>query len=735
MLCNDISTVSWCAGWLTAWGSVLGLSLVPRKGGHLRSGRGLAAILAALLVGVAVRDWLLTTPPKCDNVPGIDKSSLAEQELAGEADRRNQIEEYFDRQILAVAKPSQEERNQEAAGPAERGVGRDEDRREQGLPNTDPVTAGETGIPLQPSDASVAVFDADNASPPSLLMHTSADKNGWVRVPEDTTPRLDHSAVLANDRIGVIFRQGGSGVEMYGRGADRVALRAILTPMSDGVASRLQSVALVENGADQSALDATFRTPDGQNAVVRFEVQAGQPIVKTTVRRGATHLRIEAPCRFAVLPDFFGDDIVVDADNLPGEKAALPSENFLMHMAGTGEAIVLATWSHRDEEVQVVLSARDRGRCIQASEVSYGPEGAVYVSVLEGRGIWHCREIREEDAGQAVRLDWKPPFVAQWRVDWRRHDGLTDSWRMFVEKPDGSCVELPWFGQPEEDGTPQWLKSGRKRWTPALGSFPHPCWIDHSGQGWLQPLAGKAVEFRGPALLYPIHRAPDTPLAARTVVDVMRATLGVGPCEYVLDVEGQKGKMVGVPTCVTREKLLAIYAKREQKGRRAEVEQALDDVLHFVQHIRTRIDIYVVFGQRMLAYLGEEEKSRPELTAFIRDMEAISRRIDEAVDLHKIGLHSPEYAARLVEQFRATVLDDEGEDAYFRCGQITSRLAEIGANQDELIAKCREAVRILRGRATLAMASDPRKTPVAEEIRRLTHAVLRNPASFESPRH
>jgi len=581
----------------------------------------------------------------------------------------------------------------------------------------------------------VAVFDAGSLLPPSLLTVAPADKNGWIRVPEETTPRLDHGAVLANDRIVIIFRVGASGAELYGRGADRVVLRAVLRPLSDGIASRLKSVALVENGGDDSALDATFRTSDGQDAVVRFELQAGQPIVRTTARRGATHLRIESPCRFAVLPDFFSDDIVVDANHLPGEKAALPSDNFLMHMVGDDEAIVLATWNRRDEEVQVALAARDRDRCIQASEISYGSEGAVFVSVLEGRGIWHRREIKEDDAGRTVRLDWKAPFLAQWRVDWRRHDGLTDSWQMFVENPDGKWVKLPWFGQPEEDGTPQWLKSGRKRWTPELSSFPHPCWIDKNGQGWLQPLEGKAVEFQGPALLYPIHRVPDTPLAAWTVVDVMRATLGVGPCEYVLDVEGQKGKMVGVPTCVTREKLLAIYAKKEQKQRRAEVEQALDDVLRFVQHIRTRIDTYVVFGQRMRAYLGDEEKSRPELTGFVQDMEAIARRIDEAVNYHKIGLHSPEYAARLVEQFRATVLDDEGEDALYRCGQITGRLAEIGAHQDELVAKCRETVRLLRGRAALAMANDPRNGPVAEEIRRLTHAVLRNPASFESPRH
>jgi hypothetical protein len=514
-----------------------------------------------------------------------------------------------------------------------------------------------------------------------------------------------------------------------------VVLRAALTPLADELAGRLQGVALVENSGDQSALDASFRTPDGQDAVIRFELQAGQAFVKTTVRQGATHLRIEAPCRFAVLPDFFSDDIVVDAESLPGDKAALPSENLLLHMIGGGDAIVLATWNRRDKEVQVDLSTQDRTRTIRASEVSYGSDGAVFVSVLEGQGIWHRHDVKEADAGRPVRLDWRAPFLAQWRVDWRRRDGLTDSWQMYVEKPDGSYVRLDWFGRPEEDGTPEWFKSGRQRWIPELGAFQYPCWIDKNAQGWLQPLANVAEAYRGPALVYPLLRVTATPLAALTIVDLMKATLGVGPCEYVLDVEGQRGKMLGVPTCVTREKLMAIYAKKEQKKRRAEVEQALVDVLRFVRHIRTRIETYGVFGRRMLAYLGEEEKARPELAGFVRDMKAIAGRIDAAIAEHKVGLHSPEYASRLVEQFRATLLGYEGDDAVFRCGQITAGLTEVGYNQDQLVGECREAVKILRERAALAMATDPRNAPVAEEIRRLTQAMLRNPTSFEAPRH
>ena len=55
-----------------------------------------------------------------------------------------------------------------------------------------------------------------------------------------------------------------------------------------------------------------------------------------------------------------------------------------------------------------------------------------------------------------------------------------------------------------------------------------------------------------------------------------------------------------------------------------EVQRALGDVLAFVQHIRTRIDTYAIFGRRMLSYLQEEEKRRPELAPFLRTLPAVT---------------------------------------------------------------------------------------------------------------
>src|SRR5437660_861577 len=96
----------------------------------------------------------------------------------------------------------------------------------------------------------------------------------------------------------------------------------------------------------------------------------------------------------------------------------------------------------------------------------------------------------------------------------------------------------PWIGSRRCRRCGDTLPADRKRWNTVLGTFPYPCWINKDGQASLQPLKSK-VRWAGPAVIYPLGRTSATPLDSFTVVDIVRATLGVGPCEYILDLEGQ----------------------------------------------------------------------------------------------------------------------------------------------------------------------------------------------------
>jgi len=578
------------------------------------------------------------------------------------------------------------------------------------------------------ASAAVHLFDTGTSSVAPLSADAFSRRDGWRKVPEDEVAhKFRGDAVFFNNRIAVVLRRRGRGAEVYGMRRKGMKIRARVTPATSAGGARLSSVKIAKNDPSAVALEASFVAANGKTLGVGYELGMGQVFVKTEAR-GVARLRVEAPCRFVVLPDFFADDIVVDATGLPVSPAELPSEHFLLHLLGDGEAIVMSVWNVSEEDVRITLSGKDREKLIAASEIHYGRKGKIWVAVLEGPEVWHTRDVAKGDAGRIIRLDWKRPYPAQWRVDWRRDDRLTGSWEMIAQRPDGRFVKYGWFGSP---GT---IPANRNRWTTVLGRFAYPCWTDKGGRGYLQPLR-RVIRFQGPAVVYPINRARTTPLDRFTVVDIVRGTLGVGPCEYILDVEGQQSRYKGRATCSARDTLRRIYARKQQKQKKAEIEKVLVDVMIFIRHIRGRIENYVAFGHELLKYLAAQKRAHPELARHLSELETLTKAIDAYVAKRKEKIKTVGYAAKLAEEFRKTLIDYEGADAFEKCKRITHGWVEIGGNQDELVGECRMAVKWVRQRAGLLMALEPRMAEVAKEIRRRTQKVLRNPAGHEGARH
>jgi hypothetical protein len=579
--------------------------------------------------------------------------------------------------------------------------------------------------------AGIAVWDSGPQSA-TLSPAALAGKNDWRAIA--TGDSLQGDAVLTNGRIVAVVSKRDGSVAIHGMQPDGVVTRATLrlTSAAGEPAARLERAALLENTKMAATLEATFKTAKGTEIAGKFRIKRGEVTVQVEPGAGASRLRVESPGRFVVLPDFFADDINIDAAKLPPslDSVDLPSENFVMHLTGKGDAIAMCVFENRQQDVKVALGGKGDGRSITGSEIGF--EGKkVWIAVLEAPGIWHTRDVTAADSGKIVPLGWKMPFPAQWRVDFTRPGDLTDSWEMLLqEKADGDFTKPSWLGSGD-----QTLPPNRSRWNTVLGRYPYPCWSDPERQGYLQPLKSRVLQFAGPVVVYPINRVKQTPLDAYTVVDVMRNTLGVGPCEHILDVEGQKSEYKGRATCGVRDKLTPIYAAGRQVELRDEVDKTLDEGLTFVKHIRGRITRYVEFGKKMRQYLGEQSKTHPELSAFIAEMDKLTQEIDTRVAARVSKIQTPEHVAKMNEAFRKNVLGYEGPDAIKRCWEYTQALVVIGDNQDELSGECRWVVKTLRQRAGILMALDPRVAPIASEIRTRTQEALRNPASHEGARH
>lgn len=578
------------------------------------------------------------------------------------------------------------------------------------------------------------VWDTGQASAEPLAPPALAAKTGWTAIPKDA-PAVSFTgdAVVSNGRLLAVLRKQAAAVELYAFGPAGAILRSrlLLTAAGGDAAARLDKATLVESAKGNLCLEASYQTAGGAALAARFRLKKGEPLLETEPLAGADALRVEAPCRFLVLPDFFADDIVIDAAKLPAARAELPSENFLVHLSNTGDSIAVCVFENREQEARVTLSGEGGQRTITGSEIRFGKGRKIWIALLEGPQLWHTLDIRAEDGGKILPLGWKLPFPACWRADFTRADELTDTWEMLLQQKKGAEYLKPVpFG-----GGSGSVPLSRKRWTTVLGSTLYPCWSDSESNAFLQPLKHSALTFRGPVVLYPLNRVQATPLNVYTVVDVMRSSLGVGPCEYILNLEGQKSEYKGRATCSTRDTLEPIYDKGQQRQKREEIEKVLEEVITFVTHIRNRIEGYVAFGHAVREYLSEQAKAHPELKGPLAELDQLTRQIDARVAARREQIKTVAQAKQMVEEFRRSTLAYEGADALDKCKAFTRPMVEIGGNQDELAGECRWVVKSLRQKAGLLLATEPRLAGIAAELRARTQAALNNPANHEGARH
>jgi hypothetical protein len=633
------------------------------------------------------------------------------------------------------------------------------------------LAAGPAATLAQGPRAGVAVWDTGKSFTEPLPAEAVEQKNGWKSIAAEETPAFQGDAAISNGRVLAVARKHGIGVELYSLGSGKPIYRARLL-LAPGAA--IERIALTENARSAVSLELASKS-----GAVRFRLKKGDLFVEVQALSGDAPLRVECPSRFAVLPDFFADDILFDARKVPLDKVELPSENFLLQFTGKQDAIVMGVFENRAQDVRVTLAGKGDQRAITGSEIDFGKKGnKIWVAVLEGPGMWHSLDVSSADAKKIMPLDWKMPFVAQWRVDFTRQDGLTDSWDMLLPNKEGNGYIKPsWLAQDGKISAATKTKTGeidrdayrpggpasdrlgpnRDRWTTVLGRVQYPCWSDREGNGFLQPLRHKRLTFDGPVLIYPITRLAQTPILSYTAVDIMRNTLGVGPCQHLLDVEGQKQEHVGRATCHVRTLLNEVYGSGQQKAKRKEIENYLGDAHDFVTHIRKRIEAYVAFGKELRTYLAEQRSAHPELKDKLDALETLAREIDERVEPRMAAIlrhpalkemaakvaerkedaTPPALAAQLNREFVAKgLLDYAGTDWQARLRkEYTDPLTTIGGQQDEMVGECRWVVKALRQKAGILLATDPRMAPIAAEIRTRTQKMLRGGAAYEGARH
>ena len=537
------------------------------------------------------------------------------------------------------------------------------------------VACGAPFAPLDPDLPVARLFDAGASLPDPLPARPPTD--AWAPVPEGATAyAFRGDAVALNNRVALVARTGSAGVQLYSRSADGLRLRAMLSPVAAGGAVR--GVQVAENSPGAAALQVAFGTG---STVMTFRITTGDVKVETRCTAG---LALRCDARWAVVPDFFANDMVFDAGAFEGERLGLPAENFFLGLLDGFDCMLMSVWDAPGRDADLLASAAPSGRTIAGWDIA-GAEGArTWVAVLEGPGMWHEGAVPAGTTSD-LTLSWTPPFAAKWRAD------------VLSDGPLALSVGLG-------DGTGD---EGEGPAGPACA-----CTVADG-----QTLLGLATGWAGRVVVYPIDRSRTTPLSAFCPIDVLRTALGVGPCQYILAMEGIDVESHPTPADVTH--WIEQQFKRGRDGRQAEaIRQRLDQMVSHVGHTQDRIGLYRQFARDVRGTCSERRTgpAAPAAELLARTADDMERAVgaDDAAGV-------PEDARRLAAGIAALI----GQaDAAGECAKLGAELRALGAAQDRALAGGRMAVRWLRQQCRTVAASDPAGAELATQLQARAEAML-----------
>jgi hypothetical protein len=527
----------------------------------------------------------------------------------------------------------------------------------------------------EPGAPSTFLFDTGSSSAgilPTAKLNRQAD---WTLVPEDDLAhKFRGDALVLNDRLAVVLRSAGTGAEIYGQTAQGANYRAEISPrtQADRKPTALSSLQIVENGPAAITLKASFAMSGGSSCSLKYRITAGQVIVEVRPGQGTDRLAVLADTRYVVVPEFFGHDMVFGPRTMSRPRLRLPAENMLLSLLDSGNAEVMCVWSSNRQEAIALRSTAVPAPQIAGCEIQAAGDKPLWIACLEGTGLWH--ELATAPSGKTAQpADWKLPFPAKWHVDVLH----------------GSSEAMS-----------SWLGDGTEIHKDSPPTSP--------------PSA---------TLVYALDRSQATPLTMFTPIDILRGTLGVGPCQYILQTEGLASDSDPTPDNVMTwiEKQ---FSRKKEKKSADEIRERLAQMVKHIGQTQSRIEQYRQMFEVVdrLCNAAADGSMPPAEARGSRAILASLARSGIETTPSPVKL-SPAHRARLCAN---QVIDLIGSDgAIAECEKLGGLLRAIGTEQDHIMAVFRMRARWLRQSAAMLAEDHPGDADLAGKVRSKVEEMLR----------
>jgi hypothetical protein len=588
-------------------------------------------------------------------------------------------------------------------------------------------------------------------------------------------------AALENKAMKIVAIPGKPGVAAYIK-SDLASPRMELAILAKG-ASKSEPIGKAEitkNAAGHTVLRITAGDAEADLSL------GAEGYVKIVPGKNAASVEVRTGARYAVLPDFFADDVVFDPVRLKMPSLTIPAENFLLQFLDGGNTIVMCDWPGRlketrqkdaaapsaakaaddaDPQVDLVFSGEGKARRLAAARIEFQGQ-PVYAGILEQKGIWRDEDATPLPTYKPTPIAWKRPFEARWRgdfivaegkhlADWPSRNQSFDFKNTVNAQSGTDPLDARFTADTSSKRSADWWNKGVAWWERGDANAPQ-IWQESLAAFFIYPAVFKGDEVRlclyadkdkrnqshvyERVIIYPLGRVASTPLNVFTPIDLMRETLGQGPCEYILDVAGIKPRPPGgdrqtlaYATCglwdshiepivnQLKKKPDGTYEPLDEKTK-THLIQAIQDMWYFVHAIHDRLREYKKWGADMDAFCKQESAKSPAVKAIADQTLAQLDKLNADIARHKFtGPGSEAYWKERIPQLIEMVKADN----YAEVAGI-AKIRELGDQQDERVSRCRQYVKAMLQETVFQDSSDPAARAFAAEVRDRCHQMLRN---------
>ena len=431
----------------------------------------------------------------------------------------------------------------------------------------------------------------------------------------------------------------------------------------------------------------------GKDCSLTFALSSYGAVVRVSAPKNAG-FTVETATSVMVVPDNIAEDLIVE----PGEKALkIPSGvPMFMGLQGQGNWTLSCIPYLSRSDVTVSADLKTWGFRPQPLEE--------YTFVIQsGEAVWKKVEEKLDKKDRKV-IDWKPPFPARYRAAFPVAKDFFDVeiplhqiWNVGDENPKNNTL----INQSQRVTIVD--KKAQTGWSSGYyGTFPYPAYRK-AGTGQL-------------LMVYPRHRKktfaydPNRPIYIYTYDNGACPKRSDTPASFMeepvrANFPAYRTSTIGIgpATCALTQTIEKIYSRGEVRTKRAEIRDHVARIQIFVESIRAKIGIYLDWAAKMkkacLAAAEKDSAAAPALKKLAGYLDCPEKCYQEELPRMQTPEKVWELGEQLLKDLDNKALDDEALET--RCKEYGRAVRTIGGGQDNCVAECRHAVKMIRQQALL----------------------------------